>query len=475
MKYLAILALLAGCMVGPDHCVPEVALPEFYEEAHLMQEEPIDLATWWKQFDDPMLEELVDEALCFNFDFLIALRKIEEMRGQFKIEKSPLYPQIAGDAAAIRSRRSENLVSDVIEDPQTFTSATDTNFAGPLIQNFYQIGLDASWELDLWGKNRRRAEFGLQQYQASQESALGVRISVVAEVSRAYVVIRSLQKQVAISREQIERQKELLHLAQSLYEAGLVSHADVARAQAELEREESDLPLFERELKASIFTLAEALGRPPEELFTRFDEMAPIPKGALPETMPSELLRRRPDIRQAERELAAATSRIGIAKAEFFPSFSLLGNFGVQSNSADLLFAWPSRFWTIGPSMVWNLFTGGRLIGQLKVETERQKQAVIFYEKAINDALVDIETSLVGYYKQQERTAKQNARIESNLLIRSYALDQYLAGLIPLFEVIEAEKELFRNQLLEVASQETETTFLIALYKALGGGWECSE
>ncbi|NGX45506.1 MAG: Outer membrane protein OprM [Chlamydiae bacterium] len=475
MKYLALLALLAGCMVGPDHSVPEVALPESYEQAHITQEEPIDLATWWTQFGDPFLEELVDEALCCNFDFLIALRKIEEMRAQFKIEKSALYPQIAGDAAAIRSRQSENLVSEVIEDPVTFTSATDTNFAGPLIQNFFQIGLDATWELDFWGKNRRRAEFGLQQYQASQESALNVRISLVAEVSRAYVVIRSLQKQVSISKEQIGRQKELLQLVRSLYEAGLVSHGDVARAQAELEREEGNLPLFERELKASIFTLAQALGRPPEGMVARFSETAPIPVGALPEAMPSELLRRRPDIRQAERELAAATSRIGIAKAEFFPSFSLLGNFGVQSNDKDLLFVWPSRFWTIGPSMVWNLFTGGRLIGQLQVETERQKQAVFFYEKAINDSLVDVEVALVGYFKQKERVQNLNERIESNLLIRAYALDQYLAGLIPIFEVIEAEKELFRNQLLEVAAAETETTFLISLYKALGGGWECSE
>lgn len=472
MKWLWPALLFSGCMVGPNHSVPEIALPEEYDEAR--GEEVIDLATWWKQFNDPLLEELIEEALCYNFDFLIALRKIEEMRGQFKIEKSPLYPQIAGDAEAIRSRRSENLSSGVIESSVAL-SVADINLSGPLIQNFFQVGLDSAWELDFWGKNRRRAEFGLQQFQASQENALGVRISLIAEVARAYVVIRSLQSQVSIAKEQIERQKEILDLVCSLYHAGLTSHADVARAKAELERIESNLPPFERELKASIFTLAKALGRPPEGFSSCFEETAPIPKGVLPEALPSDLLLRRPDIRQAERELAAATSRIGIAKAEFFPSFSLLGSFGVQSNDKDLLFVWPSRFWTIGPSMVWNLFTGGRLVGQLKVETERQKQALLNYERAINNSLVDVETALVGFVKQKERGVSLEGRIEANLLVRSYATSQYLAGLIPLFEVIEIEKELYENQVLQITALETETTFLVSLYKALGGGWQCSK
>lgn len=475
MKHLWILLLLAGCMVGPDHCVPETCMPENFEQTDLAMEEPVDLALWWKEMGDPLLEELINEALCCNFDFLIALKKIDEMRAQFKIEKSPLYPQIMGDAAAIRARRSENLTAALIEDPTILTEAVDTFFTGPLIQNFYQIGLDAAWELDIWGKNRRRAEFGLQQYQASQEAAMDIRISVVAEVARGYAVIRALQKQVEISKEQIERQHELLHLATSKYNAGLTSHVDVARAKAELEFEEATLPLIEKELKASIFAIAGLLGRTPEEFIPCFDIPAPIPTASLPESIPSQLLQRRPDIRQAERELAAATSRIGVAIGELFPSFSLTGNFGVQSNATDLLFVWPSRFWTIGPSMIWNLFTGGQLIGQIRVETARQKQAILRYEKAINEALIDVETALNGFFKQKERLKNLEEQIDATLLLRSYALDQYMSGLVPFSEVVDAEKDLFTTQQEQVAAQEVLATTIVALYKSLGGGWECSE
>lgn len=465
------LLFLSGCALGPDHETPTVWMPEEYQEAPADQEEMC-LSLWWEQFDDPVLGELIEEALGCNYDLLIALRKIEEFRALYKIDRSLLYPQIQANFVEARARRSENLSSDVIEETGTAADVAVTDFSGPLIQNFYQLGFDASWEIDLWGKNRRRAEAGYRDFEASQEDALDIQISLIADVAQTYIDIRSLQQQIEAKKEQIARFQELVDLAQVRYDAGLTSYLDVSQAKATLDTAEAGLPPFEEQLKQTIHGLAVLLGRPPEDIDVG-EGYIPKARGIIPNELPSTLLCRRPDIRRADRELAAATSRIGVAIAELFPSFSLVGDFGFQSDMISKFLVWPSRFWTIGPSVVWNLFTGGKLIAQIKVRNERQKQAILGYEKTVVEALQEVEDRLVGYFKEEKRLESLEEKLSSNSLVRDLTFEQYTAGLIRFDQVLDAETDLFSAQEEMIASEGTLMVQLVGLYKAMGGGWQC--
>lgn len=471
MKRFGLLLLLSGCMLGPDPEAPPVCMPEDYQETPTKREE-IDLANFWEQFEDPKLNELVDEALCCNLDFQVALRRIEEVRAQYRIESSLLYPQIQGNFVAIRARRSENLTGDVIESPAGITEILPTDFAGPLIQNFFQLGFDASWEIDLWGKNRRRSQAARFDFQATQDEALDIQIALISDVARAYIDARTLQKQVDTQAEQISRNQSLLTLAESRFEAGLTNYLDVTKAKAALDTQLALLPPLQENLKTTLFGLAVLLGRQPQGFCLEAGDI-PIASGRIPNELPSDLLCRRPDLRKAEADLYAATARIGQAKAELFPSFSLLGTFGTQSGKFDDLFVWPSRFWTIGPSMIWNLFTGGRLTGQIQVANEQQKQALLSYEQAILNALQDVESSLIGYFKEGERFDALEERYDANKLTRDLTLDQYLSGLVSFDDVLDAERDLYFAQLTLIESKGTHMVQLVGLYKALGGGWEC--
>ncbi|NGX59048.1 MAG: Outer membrane protein OprM [Chlamydiae bacterium] len=462
---------LAGCTLGPNHEVPEVCFPCHYEEAPC-QTDCVELATWWQQFDDPLLDEFIEEALSCNYDLQIALHKIEEVRALYKIDRSNLYPQIQGNMVGLRARRSENLGTDPIETSESPVELIPPDFSGPLIQYFFQAGFDASWELDFFGKNKRKAQAAYHDFEATQESALDVQITLLSDVARSYIDIRALQQEIETKEDQIERQKDLLELAKSRYDAGLTSYLDVTKAQAELDAQESSLPPLQEQLKQTIHGLAILLGKPPEN-FCVGEGLIPKARGLIPSDLPSDLLCRRPDIRRAERELAGATARIGVAKAELFPSFSLLGSFGTQSSVLDKLFIWPSRFWTIGPSMIWNLFTGGRLLAQIEVTNERQKQAILSYESAINDALKDVEDRLVGYFKEESRLESLEEQLSTTSLLRDLTFDQYLSGLISFDDVLDAEKDLFQTQQTMIQSQGTLMLQLVGLYKALGGGWEC--
>ena len=470
MKKLWMLVLLTGCMVGPDPEDPGICMPESYDEAP-QQTEEIDLAHFWNQFDDPLLNDFVDEALTCNLEFQIALRRIEEVRAQYRIESSLLYPQIQGNFLAIRAKRSENLTTDVIESPDSVTEIVP-DLGGPLVQNFFQLGFDAAWEIDLWGKNRRRSQAAHFDFQATQDEALDVQIALVSDVARAYVDIRTLQGQIATQVEQISRNQSLLELAESRFEAGLTSYLDVTRAKAALDAQVAVLPPLQESVKRATYGLAVLLGKQPQGFSVEEGEI-PSAAGRIPTDLPSDLLCRRPDLRQAEADLHAATARIGQAKAELFPTFSLMGTLGTQAGKFDNLFVWPSRYWTIGPTMIWNLFTGGRLTGQIKVANERQKQALLAYEQAILNALADVEGQLVGYFKEQERLNALGERIEADRLTRNLTLDQYIAGLVSFDNVLDTEATLFLAQLNLIESKGTLMVQLIGLYKALGGGWQC--
>ncbi|MCI0381743.1 MAG: efflux transporter outer membrane subunit [Chlamydiae bacterium] len=459
-------------MVGPNYHEPEVCLPNQYEEMKEDGEE-VNLSCWWTIFELPHLNEMIEEGLAKNLDLNIALEKIEELRAIYRVEVSKLFPQISGNALASRFRRSPNISSSAFESITTEAESFPTVFSGPLVQNFFQAGLDAVWELDFFGKNRRAKRAAFHDMEASRENAWGVQIILVADIAKTYFDGCAFQDQILIVKEQIERQTALLDLAKSRYDAGLISDIDVAELQADLEEQKSILPPLETILKQAIFELAILLGKQPEAFEQQLilTAIEPIPLSKWPTSLPSDLLRRRPDIRKAERELAAATERIGVAKAELFPTFSLLANFGFQSSKAKTLFDWTSRFWEIGPSMIVSLFDAGKLRAQVNAQTSRQKQALFSYEQTILNSLKEVEGSFIAYFKEENRFAQIAEKVSSNQKIREYAFDLYVSGLTSLSELLIAEKTLFNSKIELTISKQTLAANLIALYKALGGGW----
>ena len=316
-----IFLFLTGCAVGPNYQSPPVALPESYGEPHT--DEGIDevaLKRWWTTFDDPLLDVLVHEALSQNYDLKIAIEKVNEVRALYQIEAAELYPKIDMTADERRTRISQSLF--------------DAPFMGPPYQNFYKLGFDASWEVDIFGKRRREKEAAYYEYEAEVSRARDVYITLLSELASTYIEIRGFQHRMTLSKKDIYIQKELLALAESRFDAGLDSEIEPQQVRFNLEESEAILPELETNYRRAIHRMAVLLGKSPESLHSDFDEQRAIPisTAAIPIGLPSDLLRRRPDIRQAERTLAAATANIGSAIADLFPRFSLLGNFGFESN-----------------------------------------------------------------------------------------------------------------------------------------------
>jgi len=454
------LLFLTGCAVGPNYQTPQIALPTEYEtQASLSEEEEVELRSWWTQFEDPQLNVFIHEAIAQNLDFKIALEKINQVRAQYQIKAAELAPKVDMTVEERRTRISQNLF--------------DSTFLGPPLQNFYKVGFDASWEIDIFGKRRREKESAFYEYEAERENARDVYITLLSEVARHYIEIRSLKHQIHITKRQVFIQRELLDLTESLTEAGLSSEIDLQAIRATLEATRARLPPLETTLKETIHGLAVLLGKAPENFEDELTNEAPIPFSTqeIPVGLPSDLLRRRPDIRRAERQLAAATANVGSAIADLFPRFSLIGDFGFQSNSSARWLKAQSRTWSFGPNMDWPLFYFGRIRENIRTQNALQEQALLSYEQTILTALEDVENSLVGYYKEEERRSRLIQEVEAKHRIYELKRDLYLSGLADFQAFLQADQELLDAQNSLISSTETLSTNLVALYKALGGEW----
>jgi outer membrane protein, multidrug efflux system len=479
---LCYLILLSGCMVGPKYGKPEIAMPSAFvenkEDAPCTDEE---LCNWWKQFGDPLLDSLIEEAAQKNFDLRIAIEQIIEARAQYRIQGSYLWPEFDLNAVATRSRYSQNIFT---------TASTATSFAsgkessvsrgsmfGPPVQNFFQVGFDAIWELDFWGKFRRGKQAAFDQWEASELNAQNVLITIISEVARDYVSIRSLQLQIEWTKNKILADKRELDLAKVLFEAGLDNQIQVDAFIATLESDQATLPILESSLKTTLYALAVLLGRQPENLADAFDEIRAIPSGLgkVPAGLPADLLRRRPDVKQAERQLAAATEQIGVAVAGLFPHITLTGNgYGFESNHLKNWFTHPSSYWTIGPNINWDIIDFGKTRGQIAVANAVQKQALLNYEQIVITSLQDVEGALVSYFEEQKRNLHLNDQADANRNSFRLTEDQFRAGLTDELAVLDTIKTLIDTEITLTQSNQALVSDLIALYKALGGNWTCS-
>src|SRR5882724_2971744 len=461
------LFFLAGCAVGPDYHQPNVSAPTQWGEPMTDGERnsSASVAMWWNRFNDPELNSLIERAVKSNLDLKIAAARVREARAQYRVTSADLWPTVGTSASYERQRQSKN---------QPIIGGFPLPKSLPFENDVYQAGFDASWEIDVFGGTRRATEAAKAEVAGAEFGRRDTLVTLLGEVARNYIEARGYQRQLAIARQNIRAQEESLAITQTRFTNGLVPNLDVQQAATLLATTRAEIPKLETALQTSIHRLGVLLAQPPGALLTELSTVAPIPTPPpeVPVGLPSDLLLRRPDVRRAERELAAATAQIGVAKADLFPKFSLTGAAGFQSVSAGDWFTSGSKFWSLGPTVQWNIFDAGRIRANVKVKNARQEQALASYEKTVLASFEDVENALVAYAKEQvRRRALEDAARSSQESLR-LANQLYSNGLANFINVLDAERSLYQVQDQLVQSERAVSANLISLYKALGGGWE---
>ncbi len=461
LQLLVVTLMLAGCMtVGPDYQPVELVAPEAWhtELQGGLTAGPINpttLARWWDVLQDPQLSKLEERAVKGNLELKEAQARVHEARAMRGISHAELFPTLNAGAAMSKSRSSES-------------GGTGNEL------DQYAAGFDAGWEVDIFGGVRRSVEAAQANLEATQENLNGVLVSLLAEVALNYAEVRTYQARLQTTEANIEALRESYDINLSRHQAGLISELSVQESIRILESARATIPTLEAGLDATKNRLAVLLGESPGTLHEELAERMPVPE--LPTTLvvgiPAETLRHRPDIRQAERDLAAQTARIGVATADLYPKFHLFGTLGIESISAGDLFQSSSRVWGVGPSANWRIFDGGAIRQNIQVHNARQEQALVNYEATLLRAQEEVENALVSYAKEQlKREAigrASNAAERAELL----AKDRYQAGLVNYNNVLDAQRALLLLQDQRVQSNGAVTANLVRLYKAFGGGWE---
>jgi len=456
-----ILFIFVGCAtVGPDYAPPDTPMPEAWHtpaksnlaEAHLNKEA---LADWWTILDDPVLTNLVESAVAGNLDLKEARARVRESRARRGISEADRFPTIDATGSARSSRSSE-----------------DTGSGSE--RELYAAGFDAAWELDVFGGKRRAVEAAGAELQASEEDLRDVLVSLLAEVALNYVDLRSFQTRLSVAEASLEAQKETYNITRWRRQAGLTTQLDVEQAKYSLEQTRAQIPGLQTSLEQANNRLAVLVGQHPGSLRDALAERKAIPIAPLEVAVgvPADILRRRPDVRRAERRLAAQTAQIGVATADLYPKFSLLGSIGLEALSPGNLFSIGSRTHGIGATVAWPLFDAGAIRSNIEVQSALQEQALIRYEAAVLTALEDVENALVAYSKEQRRRQSLTEATEAARRAVELAQKQYSSGLIEFDNVLIAQRSLLTLQDQLTVSEGGVTSNLIALYKSLGGGWK---
>jgi len=469
---IGVLVLLAGlpaCKVGPDYALPKTDTPAQWASSMGGGESAAqaDLRTWWSVLNDPVLDGLITRTMESNLDLQEAKMRVLEARALRGISAADQFPSVNADGSYSRSRNSDTGVG------QRAGGATQDSGG---VDNF-QVGFDASWELDFFGRVRRNVEASDAGLQGSVETLRDVRVTLVADVALAYTDLRSFQRRVAIAQDNAKSQQETVNLSKARLDAGLSSELDLSRATALLASTQASIPPLEAGIRTSIYRLSVLMGQQPGVLVSELSEAKAIPSasGGVPLGLPSDLLRRRPDVRRAEHDLAQQTALIGVATGDLFPRFSLTGSFGFDSQQGGHLIDMNSRYWSIGPAFNWNVFDAGKIRNNIKAQEARTQQALARYQKRVLGAFEDVEGAAVNYAREQERLAALRRGTAANQRAVELSNQLYSRGLTDFFSVLDSQRLLFQNQDLEVQSERNVTANLIALYKAMGGGWDTSE
>lgn len=456
----ALAAALCGCAVGPDYHQPgTVVAPQFANESTQGQREQEPTAQFWTLFDEPMLNQLVDAALTENKDLAIARANLIASRAAARLVGFDAYPTVTASGAAARQRLSEHA------EPGTPRAKREDDVV--------DAGFDAVWELDFFGRVRRDIEAARAEAQAAAAQLRDVQVTVTAEVARNYFVLRGLQEQLAVAQHNADNQRQTLDLTQTRLNAGRGTELDTARAETQLETTLASIPPLLASIATTAYRLSVLTGRMPDALATELQTPAPLPSLPTLDAIgtPEALLRRRPDIRVAERSLAASTARIGVAVADLFPKVTFLGRAGYEASNVNSLGSSGSATYLFGPQISWAAFDLGRVRARIEIANAQTESALAFYEATVLVALEETEDALVAYDHAQTRRDILGRAAAASEKAAGLAQARFDGGLTDFLDVLDAERAALSAQDSLAQSRTDTATAMVAIYKALGGGW----
>ena len=468
-------SILGGCAVGPNYRRPQAAVPSQWTAPTATGTRPGVAAlddAWWKGFHDEGLNTLVVRAVQSNYDVKASIARVEEARASVGIAKSSFYPQVNASVSAERLRQ---VGVGLLPSPQNPTGVRAQTFSYEI--NNYRGGFDASWELDVFGRIRRQNEASRADLWGSEQDRRGVLLAVIGDVARYYAELCGSQLRLAIANKNVSVAGDELKLTRDLAQAGQATQRDVAQAETQLEILRAQIPQIDADIASSIHRLSVLTGQQPGALRQELTNEAPLPvlPPDVPTGLPSDLLTRRPDIQSADAHLAAATARIGEAKADYFPRFTLIGSAGRQAAQLHGLTLGLGNYFAAGPSISLPVFTGGRIRSNVAFRRAQAEEALDQYQKTVLVALEETENGLVNYSEEQARRDHLEASVRASQDAMNLADAQYRAGLADFLTVLDAERTLFTSQDLLAQSQTQIVVDLVALYKALGGGWNVGD
>jgi NodT family efflux transporter outer membrane factor (OMF) lipoprotein len=458
VQLLACLALLlcSGCKVGPDFTPPRPSLPAAWAgETGPLTPQPAALQAWWQQFQDPALTALVDEALRANLSLAGAEASLRQARALRGVAAGGLWPSATVSASAQRQ-------------------GGPAYGPGGGSGNLFQSGLDAAWELDVFGGARRNVESAEANVQAAVENLRDVQVSPVAEVALDYMQLRGYQQEIVTAQENLEIQRHTVDITSKLYKVGFDSGLDMANAEETVAVTEAQIPVFETGARQAIYALSVLLAREPGYLVERLSptgNLPPLP-ASIPAGLPSDLLRRRPDVRQAEAQLHSATAQIGVATAQLFPQFSLTGGIGFASSQSGALLHRASRSFFVGPAASWPIFQGGAIVSNIHAQEALRDVAFISYRQTVLTALQDVENALVAFTQEQKHFQSLSSAVAADHRAVDLSMRLFKEGQTDFLSVITAQRTLYSDATALTQSRESLGADLVALYKALGGGWD---
>jgi NodT family efflux transporter outer membrane factor (OMF) lipoprotein len=442
---------LTGCTVGPNYQSPKTVVPSSWSGIDGQKTGIVDMVHWWTTFNDPNLTSLIERAVKSNLDLKQAESRLRQARAARRVVSAGNWPTVNATGSYTRS-----------------DSAGGTN-------DLWKSGLDAVWEIDVFGGVRRNVEAAKADIQAAVENQRDVLVTLCGEVAINYIELRGFQQEIIISQNNLNAQRHTADLTRRRFNSGLVSALDVANADAQVGNTASQIPTMEASVQRTIYSLSVLLGLEPAALLTELSPASSIPPTppVLPAEIPSDLLRRRPDIRRAEAQMHAATARIGVAAADLFPKFNLAGSAGYQTGASfSGMINSQNTFWSMGPSVDWQIFNAGRVKANIEVQKALAEQAGLAYQSTVLTALKDVENALIAYAKEQQRNKAIQDTVAATRKAVDLAAELYTEGQTDFLSLLDAQRSLYASEDSLVQSTRNLSTDVVSLYKALGGGWD---
>lgn len=466
---LALAGSLVGCTVGPNYHTPDVTVPDAWTEPPAADGLRAD-SRWWQAFGDDTLDRLVQTATAQNLDVAQALDRLGEARANLGATRSGAFPSVDATGSWTASRGLSYSTTDNSSNATTVSSSSNTSVGTSTTSS---LGLDASWELDLWGKTRRSVEAYKADQDAAQADLRSARLSVLGDVAKAYIDLRTAQARLEVGDSAVAGYRDSLSLTQARSRAGLVAETDVLKAKGSLAAAEANLPPLRSAAAEARHKLAVLMARPPAELDGWLNVRQDMPQfqGQIDAGIPADLLRRRPDVVKAERKLAAATARIGVAQANLLPAITLSGNFGASQTSIGGISIGVPGTWSFGPSITLPIFNAGKLSYQTDAAVAQANQAASAYRAAVLTALQDVENGFANYRADRQKVDKLGGAVSDYANALKLAKDLYVRGLTSFLDVLEAEQSLYSNQDSLATAKGQVLKDVVTIFKALGGGW----